>query len=329
MLRKAGYWLIALCVLLSSWAAPAAAAFRDTGGHWAEKAISTWQGYGVVSGYNDAFRPNDPVTRAEFSVMLDKINGVDIRGEFENEYEFGSRVTIKNVVAKYPGQISAEAFLSRDRTKMLLNVLPGWPSYMIFSNESFRVKIVGNNGTTEVKPKEAMTRYQLYPEVQSERPFTEIYLIFENELPEGDLTVYFNAGDIQAVTGINYPEEMEITNIREIAEPGAPSAEYHSSTKTLTLTFADGFVLDDKLPTFLGGLVLMIDGQEWPLRGYVQEPLAPNKLGIPLDEAFWKAIEEGERVELKYSKKYNSVYQIRDATKVLIDNFDSITVLKR
>lgn len=47
--------------------------FEDSTGHWGQKAIQKWNEYGVVKGYNGSFRPNAPVTRAEFSMMIDNI----------------------------------------------------------------------------------------------------------------------------------------------------------------------------------------------------------------------------------------------------------------
>ena len=51
----------------------AAAGFQDTEGHWAEEAIEKWQTSGVISGYEGAFRPDDKVTRAEFSTMVNNM----------------------------------------------------------------------------------------------------------------------------------------------------------------------------------------------------------------------------------------------------------------
>lgn len=51
----------------------AAAVFEDSEGHWAESAIDTWHHYGVIAGDDRGFRPDDEVTRAEFSVMLNNI----------------------------------------------------------------------------------------------------------------------------------------------------------------------------------------------------------------------------------------------------------------
>ena len=46
-------------------------AFTDIAGHWAEDYIKRATAKGIVSGYPDGtFKPNNPVTRAEFTVML-------------------------------------------------------------------------------------------------------------------------------------------------------------------------------------------------------------------------------------------------------------------
>lgn len=56
---------------------PAAPIFPDCTGHWAEKDILTAVGKGFVTGYpGGTFRPNNPVTRAEFVTMLIKANAV-------------------------------------------------------------------------------------------------------------------------------------------------------------------------------------------------------------------------------------------------------------
>ena len=47
--------------------------FHDTAGHWAKTQIHTWAERGVVSGYNGAFRPNDPITRGEAATIINNI----------------------------------------------------------------------------------------------------------------------------------------------------------------------------------------------------------------------------------------------------------------
>lgn len=70
-------------LLLASFAiAPASAAsFRDTQGHWAQKTIDRWHEYGVVNGFEGAFRPDEPVTRAEFATMINNIMRYTETGE--------------------------------------------------------------------------------------------------------------------------------------------------------------------------------------------------------------------------------------------------------
>lgn len=72
--------------LLLSLALPARAesSFPDTEGHWAHDVIEKWRGFGVIGGdtATGAFRPDDPLTRAEFATLLNRIMGyplVEIR----------------------------------------------------------------------------------------------------------------------------------------------------------------------------------------------------------------------------------------------------------
>jgi fibronectin type 3 domain-containing protein len=55
-------------------AIPAAPSFKDmTAGYWADDEIVYLQAAGIVSGYPDGtYRPNDPITRAEFCAIIDK-----------------------------------------------------------------------------------------------------------------------------------------------------------------------------------------------------------------------------------------------------------------
>lgn len=58
---------------------------HDYSGHWAEGAIKEWMNYGIVTGYEDqSFKPNQPITRAEFAAILSRtfnlssVDGADI-----------------------------------------------------------------------------------------------------------------------------------------------------------------------------------------------------------------------------------------------------------
>lgn len=62
--------LVIAALIASAAPSRAAVAFSDTGGSWAKEQIETLAEMGVVSGYPDnTFRPDQPVTRAEFAKM--------------------------------------------------------------------------------------------------------------------------------------------------------------------------------------------------------------------------------------------------------------------
>lgn len=52
-----------------------ASEFSDVEDHWAKEAIERWAGYSVIVGYNGFFNPDEPITRAQLAVILNKIMG--------------------------------------------------------------------------------------------------------------------------------------------------------------------------------------------------------------------------------------------------------------
>ena len=52
---------------------PHTGAFSDMAGHIAERAVERFCAYGYVVGDYDTFRPDDPITRAELAVILDRM----------------------------------------------------------------------------------------------------------------------------------------------------------------------------------------------------------------------------------------------------------------
>lgn len=50
-----------------------ALAYDDTAGHWGEDAIDRWSGEEILQGYGGQFRPDDPITRGELAVILDRL----------------------------------------------------------------------------------------------------------------------------------------------------------------------------------------------------------------------------------------------------------------
>ena len=68
--------------------------FTDIAGHWAEGSIKQAVRMGIVTGYADGtFRPNHPVTRAEFTVMLAgalKLDGTGATLHFKDQDKLGA-----------------------------------------------------------------------------------------------------------------------------------------------------------------------------------------------------------------------------------------------
>ena len=69
--------LLALTMVLSLLPMSAlAASYEDAKGHWAEAAIERWSDYGIVTGDERGFRPNDNMTRAEAAKVLSELFGL-------------------------------------------------------------------------------------------------------------------------------------------------------------------------------------------------------------------------------------------------------------
>ncbi|CAH1204948.1 S-layer homology domain-containing protein [Paenibacillus sp. JJ-223] len=102
--------------------------FGDISGHWGQKAIEEWTGYGVVKGYNGKFRPNSPVTRAEFAAMIDNImkyieEGSNSFSDLEsNKWYYGAILKLDKagVLKGTNGEALAEKTITRQEAAVLL-----------------------------------------------------------------------------------------------------------------------------------------------------------------------------------------------------------------
>ncbi|MGI5971841.1 MAG: S-layer homology domain-containing protein, partial [Oscillospiraceae bacterium] len=65
--------VLAMVLTLFPVSALAVSTFSDTDGHWAREAIETWSGLGIIQGYDGKFRPDDPITRGDMAVIIDRI----------------------------------------------------------------------------------------------------------------------------------------------------------------------------------------------------------------------------------------------------------------
>lgn len=78
-------WIAAiLAALLALTALPALAAYTDTATHWAAQEINKWSDLGILKGDDGLFRPNDPITRGEMAVILDRL--MDYQRKAQNHF---------------------------------------------------------------------------------------------------------------------------------------------------------------------------------------------------------------------------------------------------
>ena len=73
MKRKILSILIALVLVFSLLPISALAAYTDVQDHWSEAAIEKWSDLGIIQGSDGKFRPEDPITRGEMAVIIDRI----------------------------------------------------------------------------------------------------------------------------------------------------------------------------------------------------------------------------------------------------------------
>ncbi|RKN81977.1 S-layer homology domain-containing protein [Paenibacillus ginsengarvi] len=92
---------------------PPVISFTDIAGHWAESDIKRAAAKGIVSGYPDgAFKPNDPVTRGEFTVMLAnalELEGQDAHLPFTDQDQIGAWAKMAIARAVHSGIVNGYA----------------------------------------------------------------------------------------------------------------------------------------------------------------------------------------------------------------------------
>lgn len=65
-----------LCTLFSASSFTSNATYSDMSNHWAGSEINKWSDYGILKGQDGAFRPNNPITRAEMATVISKLLGL-------------------------------------------------------------------------------------------------------------------------------------------------------------------------------------------------------------------------------------------------------------
>lgn len=72
---------ISILYILISFSPSLAVSFNDVSGHWAEESIARLAAMQIVNGYNGDFKPDNGVTRAEFTAMIVKALGLGDQAE--------------------------------------------------------------------------------------------------------------------------------------------------------------------------------------------------------------------------------------------------------
>ena len=103
--------------------------FKDTESAWYNKAINAVVARGIMKGYPDGrFRPNAPITRAEFTQMISTIDNkpygtapfVDVKGHWA-ERAIGSEYQAKRITGYPDGLFRPDADITRAEAAVILN----------------------------------------------------------------------------------------------------------------------------------------------------------------------------------------------------------------
>ena len=103
--------------------------FKDTESSWYNKAINAIVARGIMKGYPDGrFRPNAPITRAEFTQMISTIDNkpygtapfIDVKGHWA-ERAIGSEYQAKRITGYPDGLFRPDANITRAEAAVILN----------------------------------------------------------------------------------------------------------------------------------------------------------------------------------------------------------------
>ncbi len=129
--RKAASLLLSVS-LLCGLAVPTAGAaenrYSDTKGHWAESAIARWSDYGIVTGYDGRFAPDESLTRAQMATVLTNTLGLtetaanpftDVK---ENDWfaPYVLRCYAAGMMAGDQGRANPNASITREQAMVML-----------------------------------------------------------------------------------------------------------------------------------------------------------------------------------------------------------------
>ncbi len=104
-----------------------ASGFEDTSEHWARDEINLWSEHGIIAGFDGQFRPNDNITRGEFSVILDRVMGYEVLAEnsfsdLDDNYYTQAvlRVNRAGVILGAEGKVRPTDSISREEAAVMI-----------------------------------------------------------------------------------------------------------------------------------------------------------------------------------------------------------------
>ncbi|MDP4109025.1 MAG: S-layer homology domain-containing protein [Bacillota bacterium] len=129
-MKKLFAFIIAVSVMMTMATVSYAAdvSYTDIQGHWAEKAIVKWSSNGILQGYNGQFRPNDPISRGEMAVILDRVLKYQVTSknsfsDLENEFSKDAvlKANANGVMKGYPdGKVKPGANITREDAAVMI-----------------------------------------------------------------------------------------------------------------------------------------------------------------------------------------------------------------
>lgn len=264
-----------------------------------------------------------------------KVNGISDRSNLRLSYNGDTILdtadaknkaeNYKDREVKFQENNIQQVLISSDRKSMSVALKPGWNpqdnKVPYNAADRFSVKVEGQ-GT--YYPSKATFSYGT--------DFLTYNLTFDTPLPTGKATVTMKTEGLKNWAMDAYPEMITSLIAQEIAVPGFPSASYYANSGQLHLTFAEGFSFYHGRFN-AAGLELKVDNVTYPLRGYILYHNS-NILKIDLRDKYSKkfkdALEAGSSIQIRYQKRYGMNHsQVSDATRVLLPDFDYITVTKQ
>ncbi|WP_017814141.1 immunoglobulin-like domain-containing protein [Paenibacillus shenyangensis] len=236
----------------------------------------------------------------------------------------------------------ADAVLSSDRTKLSINILPGWGfhSNTEMDIDEFKNRLNVRINGTDYHPVYVPTEYFNSVDTTN-RLQTGFHFVmdFAQPLPvSGEKPVFwFNTDNIHDWVGDLYPPDRLRTTITEMPKPGAPSAIYTAANAQLRLTFAKNYAFSDQ-PGMLAGVTVRVDGTDYPLRGFVppsgsdlsQRHILRINLNDPYYANLRQALAGGSNVQIKYAKTNGGApEQLKDQLGSLLPDFGYVSVSRQ